>query len=227
MFVRIQTRRRSSVAWATIAISLICFISFLVFSTYDQMHWLQMLNRWGTVPTAIMRGGDLSWAHFLASRPETLLTSILIHANWLHLLGNILFLLIFGLSSERLLGSWRFLALFFICGAMANFVGVLVLGQTNAPIVGASGAVSAIVGTYLALFPRSKLGLVIPLGLYLEFVKVPASLLIGIWVLLQIIFSFVGPSFGAVVWAVHIAGFIAGVFFALFSRPAIAKRLRR
>jgi len=83
-----------------------------------------------------------------------------------------------------------------------------------------------VLGTYIALFPRARLGLVVPLGLYLEFVRMPAFLLIGIWVLLQLLFSYAGPSYGAVVWWTHIAGFLFGVVFALFSRDDIARRLR-
>jgi membrane associated rhomboid family serine protease len=86
--------------------------------------------------------------------------------------------------------------------------------------------VSAVVGAYLVLFPRARLGLVLPLGLFLEFVKIPASLLIGVWVVLQMLFTYVGPAFGAVVWFTHIAGFAVGAVFAIVSKPAIARRLR-
>jgi membrane associated rhomboid family serine protease len=113
-----------------------------------------------------------------------------------------------------------------VCGALSNLAGAWTLGQTSAPIIGASGAVSAIVGAWITLFPRANLGLVLPLGLYLEFVRVPASLLIGFWALLQVMFSFVGPSFGAVAWTVHLAGFLFGALFALASRPALARRQR-
>ena len=95
------------------------------------------------------------------------------------------------------------------------------------PIIGCSGAVSATLGAYLALFPRAHLGLVLPLGLYLQFIRVPAALLIGMWVLLQLLFTWAGPGFGAVVWWTHIAGFAVGILFALFARPAIARRLRQ
>ena len=83
------------------------------------------------------------------------------------------------------------------------------------------------IGAYLALFPRARLGVVLPLGLFLEFVRAPASLLIGIWALLQVVFAYIGPAFGAVAWAAHIAGFGFGVLFALFVRAAIARRLRQ
>jgi membrane associated rhomboid family serine protease len=72
----------------------------------------------------------------------------------------------------------------------------------------------------------ARLGLVLPLGVFLEFVRVPASLLIGFWVLLQLLFTYVGPAFGAVAWSTHIAGFVIGIVFALLSKPAVARRLR-
>jgi len=101
------------------------------------------------------------------------------------------------------------------------------LATANAPIVGSSGAVSAIVGAYFALFPRARLGLVLPLGLFLEFVRIPAPALISFWILLQFLFTFVGPAYGAVAWWTHIAGFGFGILFALISKPAVARRLRQ
>lgn len=211
--------------WVTAVLAAACFVVFAALATFAPAERLVMLVTWGAVPASLFRGG-WSWADLLASRPETLLTSLLLHADWLHLFGNLLFLMIFGFAAERALGSWRFLTLFVVCGALSNLAGAWTLGQTIAPIVGASGAVSAIVGAWITLFPRANLGLVLPLGLYLEFVRVPASLLIGFWALLQVMFSFVGPSFGAVAWTVHLAGFLFGALFALASRPALARRQR-
>ena len=156
-----------------------------------------------------------------------LFTALFLHADWAHLLGNLVFLLIFGLPAERSMGPWRFLLLFLLGGAVANLAAVLAIGAPDRVIIGASGAVSAVIGAYLALFPRAKLGVVLPLGLFLEFVKAPASLLIGIWALLQVVFAYIGPAFGAVAWSAHIAGFLFGVVFALFVRAAIARRLRK
>ena len=226
MFVRVDSRPRRARTWATLAIVLACVGGSLALVGLPDDARLRVLVRWGTVPNQLFAGGEATWATLRAARPETLLSALFIHADWLHLIGNMLFLLIFGLSAERLLGSRRFLALFLACGALANLVGALTLGASDAPIVGASGAVSAIVGAYLALFPRASLGLVLPLGLFLEFVRVPAALLIAFWAGLQVAFSYVGPAFGAVAWWVHIAGFVAGIAFAILSRPAIAKRLR-
>ena len=160
------------------------------------------------------------------ARGLRLLSALFLHADWAHLLGNLVFLLIFGLPAERAMGPWRFLLLFLVGGMVANLVAVLVIGAPHRLVIGASGAVSAVIGAYLALFPRARLGVVVPLGLFLEFVRAPASLLIGIWALLQIAFAFIGPAFGAVAWAAHIAGFGFGVLYALFVRAAIARRLR-
>ena len=212
--------------WATVALAASCVAGFLFQLSLDPVRRLAFLTRWGTVPDALFGATGWSFDALLQARPLTLLSALFLHADWLHLLGNLIFLLIFGLSAERLLGARRFLALFVLCGAVANLGGAITIGTGSAPIIGASGAVSAIVGAYLALFPGARLGLVLPLGLFLEFVRVPASLLIGFWVLLQVIFSFVGPAFGAVAWTVHLSGFIAGMIFAILSRPGIAKRLR-
>ena len=100
------------------------------------------------------------------------------------------------------------------------------IGSPERLVIGASGAVSALIGAYLALFPRAKLGVVVPLGLFLEFIRAPASLLIGVWAVLQVVFAYIGPAFGAVAWSAHIAGFLFGVVFALAARAGIARRLR-
>ena len=155
-----------------------------------------------------------------------LFSGLFLHADWLHLLGNLVFLLIFGLPAERSMGGRRFLLLFLLGGAFSNFAAVLAIGAPDRVVIGASGAVSAVIGAYLALFPGARLGVVLPLGLFLQFVRVPAFLLIGLWALLQLLFAYSGPALGAVAWPAHIAGFLFGVVFALLTRAAIARRLR-
>ncbi|TAN05707.1 MAG: rhomboid family intramembrane serine protease [Rhodanobacteraceae bacterium] len=182
-----------------------------------------VLGSWGTVPAHLFEHGQIL-QRGLWLRP---FTSLFIHADWMHLVGNMLFLVIFGLPAERALGSGRFLFLFLVGGAFANLVGAWTLASQLRPIIGCSGAVSATLGAYLALFPRAKLGLVLPLGLYFEFIRVPAALLIGMWALLQLLFTWAGPGFGAVVWWAHLGGFGFGVVFALVSRGAVARRFRR
>lgn len=226
MFVHLPGRKRHTLPWATLLIVASCMLVFLWLATLPPAHRLAILTRWGTVPTTLLDSGAPWLQQLLELRATRLVTAIFMHADWLHVTGNLLFLIVFGVSAERTLGSLRFLALFVLGGALANLAGAFTLAGTSAPIIGSSGAVSAVVGAYLALFPRARLGLVLPLGVFLEFVRVPAPLLIGIWAMLQLLFTFTGPAFGAVAWWTHIAGFLIGIVFALLSRPAVARRLR-
>ncbi|HJU25316.1 MAG TPA: rhomboid family intramembrane serine protease [Rhodanobacteraceae bacterium] len=222
MFVSVPDRRRPRPRWVTPLLVAVCVAVFCWLMLAAPEARYAVLARWGTVPATLFDPH-----HPLSVWPWLrLLTALFMHADWLHLVGNVLFLVIFGFSAERALGAQRFLALFLLGGAFANVIGALTLSGATAPIVGCSGAVSAVVGAYLALFPRAHLGLVLPLGFYFEFVRVPAWLMIGMWVLLQLLFTWAGPGFGTVVWWAHIAGFTFGIAFALVSRGAVARRLR-
>ncbi len=225
MFVRVPSRRRPGPRWATLLLVVLCVGCFVTLSLLPPARELAWVMRWGTVPAELLAPGT-GWQHLLNPAWVRLLTALFIHVAWAHLLTNMLFLIIFGLAAERVLGPPRFLALFLLGGVFANLVGALTLASAHAPIIGCSGAVSAVVGVYLVLFPRARLGVVLPLGLFMEFVRVPASLLIGLWVLLQLLFTYAGPGFGEVVWWSHIAGFAFGVVFALVSRAAVARRQR-
>jgi len=179
VFVRVEQRNKPHLPWATIAIIASCAVISLWLASLPADDRLDWIRQWGTVPAKLFDSQAPMLQQLSELRMLRLLTALFIHADWLHLAGNLLFLMIFGLPAERALGSWRFLALYLFGGAVANLIGALTLASTNAPIVGSSGAVSAVVGAYLALFPRARLGLVLPLGLFLEFVRIPAPLLIG------------------------------------------------
>ncbi|MCY7313435.1 MAG: rhomboid family intramembrane serine protease [Pseudoxanthomonas sp.] len=226
MFVSLPYRQRGSLRWATPLLLASLLLAYLWTALYGTAANASLLQDWGA-----LAGGLDSAAEWRTALQDgsvlRLFTALFLHADWAHLLGNLVFLLIFGLPAERSMGAWRFLALFLLGGAVANLVAVLVLDVPDRVIIGASGAVSAVIGAYLALFPRARLGVVLPLGLFLEFVKAPASLLIGIWALLQVLFAYIGPAFGTVAWSAHIAGFLFGFVFALFVRAGIARRLRK
>lgn len=226
MFVGIATRRRSHVLWANPLLFAALWLAYLWTATRSPALRLDTEQAWG-----VLAGGldsAAAWRSALTDgRLLRLVTALFLHADWLHLLGNLVFLLIFGPPAERTMGGLRFLLLFLLGGAVANLAAVLAIGPPDNVIIGASGAVSAVIGAYLALFPQARLGVVLPLGLFLQFVRVPAPLLIGLWALLQVIFAYSGPRFGAVAWAAHLGGFLFGIVFALITRAAIARRLRR
>lgn len=226
MFVALPTRTRPSLRWATPLLFAALWLTYLWASTRPGTTQRSLLLEWGALSGGATLADSLRalWSDDHGLR---LLSALFLHADWAHLLGNLVFLLIFGLPAERVMGPWRFLLLFLLGGVIANLAAVLAIGAPQRLLIGASGAVSAVIGAYLALFPRAKLGVVLPLGLFLEFVRAPASLLIGIWALLQIVFAYIGPAFGAVAWLAHIAGFFFGVLFALAAHAAIARRLRK
>ena len=225
MFVQLPVRRRAGPRWATPLVCAALSAAFLWVGTRPEGRQATLLLDWGA-----LTGGPVAAETFHAlwadGRWLRLFTALFLHADWAHLLGNLVFLLIFGLSAERAMGPWRFLALFLLGGAVANLATVFTIGGPERSLIGASGAVSAVIGAYLALFPRARLGVVLPLGLFLEFIRVPASLLIGVWAALQVGFAYIGPAFGTVAWSAHIAGFLFGILFATAARSAIARRLR-
>ena len=226
MFIGIQTRKQRRVTWATPLLFALLWLAFVLSAMGPADDQVANALDWG----ALTGGLDSSAAWRSAVRDGSILrlfSGVFLHADWIHLLGNLIFLLIFGLPAERVMGGRRFLVLFLLGGAMANLGAVLAIDTPDRVIIGASGAVSAVIGAYLALFPGARLGVVLPLGLFLEFVRVPAFLLIGLWALLQLLFAYSGPAFGAVAWPAHIAGFLFGVVFALLTKAAIARRLRR
>jgi len=226
MFIPITPRNRPPRCWATPLLLVLFGITFAWVSVHPWGAQQALLMEWGT-----LTGGTPPWQWWQswpeAARVLNLFSALFLHSDWIHLTGNLVFLLIFGLPAERVMGSLRLLLLVALGGAFANLLAVFAIGPPDRLIIGASGAVSALIGAYLPLFPRAWLGVVVPLGLFLEFIRAPAALLIGLWALLQVVFVYVGPAFGNIAWAAHVGGFGFGVLFAILSRPAISRRLRR
>lgn len=223
MFVDVPSRRRPRVVWITPLLVLVSVGAFVFITLQEPAARIELMRRWGAIRPldTELETYALMWRWL-----PSLFTALLIHADWIHLVGNLLFLLIFGIPAERALGGWRFIALFLIVGGLANAIGIIALNNPKAAVVGSSGAVSGLIGAYLALFPQSRLGFVVPLGLFLEFVRTPASLMIGVWAILQLGFTLIGPGLGAVAWAAHVGGFLLGLLWGAVSRPAVARRLR-
>ena len=135
------------------------------------------------------------------------------------------YLWVFGLPLERRLGGLGMVLVFVLGGALANLFVTMRLPELTSPIVGASGAVSAVVGAYLGLFPSRRIGMLLPLGLYLQFARVPAVLVIGSWFTLQLVYTVLGPITGIVAWWTHMAGFALGLIFALLVRATVQIKL--
>jgi membrane associated rhomboid family serine protease len=125
-------------------------------------------------------------------------------------------------------GHLRFALLFVLLGAVANLFVALRVPELERSVIGASGGVSAVIGIYLGLFPSRRIGLWLPLGLFLQFARIPALLVIGSWFTLQLLYTVFGPMSDAVAWWTHVAGFLAGLAVAMLLRatPATIDLLR-
>ena len=205
MFVSLPTRQKAALRWATPLLFAALWLAFLWSLGRPDEARRSLWLAWGALGHGL-GGGDAWLAALRDGSVLRLFTALFLHADWAHLLGNLVFLL---------------------GGAVANLAAVLAIDSPDRVVIGASGAVSAVIGAYLALFPGARLGVVLPLGLFLEFVRAPAFLLIGIWAALQVVFAYIGPAFGEVAWAAHVAGFLFGAGFALVVRAGIARRMRR
>ena len=226
MFVSIPSRKKPGLRWAVPLLFTVIWLAFLWSISRPDEARRSLWMDWGALSTGLGNPQDW-WAALRDGSVLRLFTALFLHADWSHLLGNLVFLLIFGLPAERVLGPWRLLLLFLAGGAVANLAALYAMGTPDRIIIGASGAVSALMGAYLTLFPGARLGVVLPLGLFLEFVRAPAFLLIGVWAALQVVFAYIGPSFGMVAWSAHVAGFLFGIVYGLYIRAAIARKLRK
>ena len=142
---------------------------------------------------------------------STLITSMFLHGGWMHLGGNMLYLWIFGDNLEKVMGPARFLFFYLACGIAAGLAHILFSGASNVPTVGASGAISGVLGGYLVLFPRNQVRVLTRGGV----VALPAIAVLGFWIVIQLINGLgslaVTTDNGGVAYMAHVGGFVAGV----------------
>jgi membrane associated rhomboid family serine protease len=197
---------------------MLCLLARLAYSFLTPLEQQIVIEAAGAAPRVTAEMFSQPLRAWLGAGLGSLFTALFVHSGWAHLAGNLAYLWVFGVKVEQKLGSLFMLAVFFLGGALAHVMVALQLPLLESPVIGASGAVSAVVGAYLGLFPSSRIGLFLPLGLYLQFARVPALLVIGSWFTLQLVYSAFGPITGAVAWWTHLAGFLLGLMFAMLAR---------
>ena len=147
-------------------------------------------------------------------QPTSVVTSMFLHASWMHLLGNMWFLWLFGNNIEDSMTRPRFLAFYLICGLAAALAQVWANPASEVPMVGASGAISGVMGAYLVLFPRVRVWTMVPLGFFLHSMALPAWVMLIYWAFLQFaggVVDLASDQSGGVAFWAHIGGFVAGV----------------
>ena len=153
------------------------------------------------------------------------ITTLFIHGGWMHLIGNMLFLWVFGDNVEGKLGHFNYLLFYLLAGAMATLSHVISTPFSTLPVVGASGAVAGVLGAYIISFPKSRVLALVPIFIIFTLVEIPAVIFIAIWFLLQLFNGFVsfGGDVATVAYWSHIGGFIAGVLLIKIMAPRESK----
>ncbi len=158
---------------------------------------------------------------------SSIFTHMFMHGGWLHLIGNLWFLGVFGNNVEDAMGPFRFTAFYLLCGLCAALAQVITAPASAMPMVGASGAIGGVMGAYAILYPMARVHLLVFLGFFVTTVAVPAFLMLFYWFLLQLSAGLVGGIQGVAVWA-HVGGFAAGIIFMHpFCRQSRLRAIRR
>jgi membrane associated rhomboid family serine protease len=239
----VSTRSLPAVSVALIAVNVIIYLYefFLWFEpsapgrpSLGPQLYAQLVGEFGLIPC---RFGDicpLGLETTLAGAPPpvlTIFTATFVHGGLLHVGGNMLYLWIFGKSVEDSMGHGRFLVFYLVCGLAAAAAQYLHNPASAIPMVGASGAVSGTLGAYLLLYPHARIWTLVIFGFFVRVIPVPALLVLGFWLVLQLgnsIFTFAWGDGGGVAFLAHLGGFVAGLLLVnAFRRPHVRRRRRR
>ena len=219
-------------AYVTIGIIALCVLTWLlVQGAGAAMPLAASVCNFGLIPgeltQALPPGASFSMGDGLVCVADPgpqvthVVTSMFLHGSWMHLLGNMWFLWLFGNNVEDSMTRPRFAVFYLICGLAAALLQVFVEPGSAIPMVGASGAISGVMGAYLVLYPRVRVFTMVPLGFFLTSIALPAWAMLIYWILLQVLggFSRIGGEGGGVAFWAHVGGFLAGVLLVkLFAR---------
>ena len=199
------TRRVPFVNYALIVINILVFLWQISLGPSSDAAFYRL----ALIPMEVTSGLDLGDI-------RSVFTSMFMHAGLMHLLGNMLYLWIFGDNVEDVLGHFRYLLFYLAGGFAASFTHVFLYPTSTIPTVGASGAIAATLGAYLLLFPNRRVVTIIPFGFFLQVARIPALIVLGFWFLLQLFegtLALGAAGLGGVAFSAHIGGFVFGMIF--------------
>jgi membrane associated rhomboid family serine protease len=186
------------------------------------------LTRWSLVPAKLAAAPDVLW--------PTLFTSMFLHGGWLHLLGNMLYLWIFGDNVEDRMGHRRYFLFYLLCGLLAALGQMALNTESTVPMVGASGAIAGVLGAYFLLYPKARITAVVPIWIFLRVVDIPAVFFLGFWFVIQALQGWgtlalpaakgAAAAAGGIAWGAHAAGFVSGCVLVFFFKKPLPKSKR-
>ena len=201
----------------TIAFVVACVFVFLWQFSLGPVRGQQAIFALGVIPSVLFGQRELPPDLAIVPPFVTMLTSMFMHGGWMHLIGNMLYLWIFGDNVEDSMGHARFVVFYILCGLAAVFAQALPEPSSTIPMVGASGAISGVLGAYLLLYPHARVLVLIPFGFILHTVRIPAGIVLLLWFGLQLFSQLATPAGqGGVAFRAHIGGFIAGMLLVPF-----------
>lgn len=188
--------------------------------------------RYAMVPARIAHPG---WHHPVRALNNlaTIISAMFLHAGFLHIAGNMLYLFIFGPAVEQRMGARRYLSFYFLAGIAAALATVAMGPASRVPVIGASGAIAGVLGGYFVLYPRGRITTVLPLFVFIQMIEIPAVFYLLAWFAVQLYAGISagaqGPLIGGVAWWAHVGGFLFGVALAplLIHRPKARRSMRR
>jgi len=216
----------------TIGLIVACFAAFglelSVTASGGDAALERFFDQWGAVPARITAAFESG--NYFSGATLGMITSMFLHGGWLHILGNMLYLWIFGNNVEDRMGRIPFLLFYLVGGITAALTQVVISPHSEVPLVGASGAIAAALGAYIVLFPGARILSLVFLGFFYQLLEVPALVILGFWFVLQLISgaAALGPETaqGGVAFFAHIGGFILGVVVGLLLRVVGAGTVR-
>lgn len=213
----------------TVALIVVNTVIFLVEVAMGHRALSGFVGRHGLVPSVVT--AYFSGAEIPAQRVFLpFLTAIFLHGGWLHLIGNMWYLWIFGDNVEDRLGHLRFLVFYLVCGVLGNVAHYATGLGSAVPAIGASGAIAGVLGAYAVSYPGARITVLLPLFFVLQFIELPALVVLGFWFVLQFLNGaatlVVSSETGGVAWWAHIGGFVGGIaiFFLFRPRPRLFYR---
>ncbi len=192
----------------------------------------QAVYSFGVIPSVLFATKSLPAELDVLPAWMTIVTSMFLHGGWMHLIGNMLYLWVFGNNVEDAMGHGRFIVFYLLCGVLAALTQAVFNPESELPMIGASGAISGVLGAYLLLHPRARILVIIPVGILIYSPWISAYWVLGFWFVLQLVNSLVSASdTGGVAYGAHLGGFVAGMllipFFKYRHVPLFASPRRR
>lgn len=205
------------VTYFLIALNVLVFLFELMIGSQGQGALNALVYEFGIVPSHVTAALTTPGAVSLTAAFIPILTSMFLHASWLHILGNMWVLWIFGDNIEDYLGHFLYLVFYLVCGFAAAFTHILLNLNSNVPSVGASGAIAGIMGAYFVLYPKARVLTLVPLIIFVTFWWLPAWIVLGYWFLIQFLsgtataVAYTNSTTGGVAFWAHVGGFVTGI----------------